>query len=48
MSQAGTRKTSNRHIESFRNYNMPKKRIKHKAPKKRLPKTTKGFKNDLL
>jgi len=33
---------------SFRNYNKPKKRIKPKAPKKRLPKTAKGFKNDLL
>ena len=46
MSQAGTRKTSKQRIESFRNYNKPKKRIKPKAPKKRLPKTTKGFKND--
>ena len=48
MSQAGTRKTSKQRIESFRNYNKPKKRIKPKTSKKRLPKTTKGFKNDLL
>jgi len=33
-------------VESFRNYNKPKKRIKPKASKKQLPKTTKGFKND--
>ena len=45
MSQAGTRKTSNRHIESFRNYNKPKKRKKIKLKKRKiLPKTTKGFK----
>jgi len=48
MSQAGSRTSSNKHIESFRNYNKPKKRIKPKASKKRLPKTAKGFKNDFL
>tara|TARA_R100000152_G_C6774615_1_gene202509 strand:- start:653 stop:805 length:153 start_codon:yes stop_codon:yes gene_type:complete len=35
--------------DSFRNYNEPKKRKKPKQSKRKLPpKTTKGFKNDLL
>jgi hypothetical protein len=44
MSQAGSKTSSNKRIESFRNYNKPKKRLKPKPLKKRLPKTAKGFK----
>tara|TARA_Y100000748_G_C15101606_1_gene334614 strand:- start:279 stop:416 length:138 start_codon:yes stop_codon:yes gene_type:complete len=44
MSQAGSKTSSNKRIESFRNYNKPKKRMKIQKAKRKLPlKTTKGF-----
>tara|TARA_R100000808_G_C2031741_1_gene75268 strand:+ start:70 stop:225 length:156 start_codon:yes stop_codon:yes gene_type:complete len=44
-----TRKSLNLKEPSFRDFNEPKKRKKPKQPKRKLPpKTTKGFKNDLL
>ena len=48
MSKAGFEITGKERLNSFRVYNKPKKRAKPKASKKRLPKTAKGFKNDLL
>ena len=44
MSKAGFGITGQVRLNSFRDYNKPKKRAKPKASKKRLPKTTKGFK----
>jgi hypothetical protein len=44
MSKAGFGLNSKERLNSFRDYNKPKKRAKPKASKKRLPKTTKGFK----
>ena len=48
MSKAGFGITGKERLNSFRDYNKPKKRLKPKPPKKRLTKTAKGFKNDLL
>jgi len=48
MSKAGFGLNSKERLNSFRDYNKPKKRAKPKASKKRLTKTAKGFKNDLL
>tara|TARA_Y100001963_G_scaffold130491_1_gene186855 strand:+ start:536 stop:673 length:138 start_codon:yes stop_codon:yes gene_type:complete len=44
MSKAGFGLNSKERLNSFRDYNKPKRRAKPKASKKRLPKTTKGFK----
>tara|TARA_R100000781_G_scaffold106055_1_gene69974 strand:+ start:1071 stop:1220 length:150 start_codon:yes stop_codon:yes gene_type:complete len=47
MSKAGFGITGKERLNSFRDYNQPKKRTKPKAPKKKLPlSTTKGFQND--
>jgi len=46
MSKAGFGITGQTRLNSFRDYNKPKKRAKPKTSKKQLPKTTKGFKND--
>ena len=47
MSKAGFGITGKERLNSFRDYNKPKKRSKAKASKRKLPPTTtKGFKND--